>query len=81
MSRGAQLHHYPTKAALLAAAMEHLMERRHAEFRAAMGEPPVDVASALGKLWEIYSGPTFRAWLELVVAEVLEAYIDALYEV
>src|SRR5512132_1726013 len=34
VSRGAQLHHYPTRAALVLAAVEHLAERRAAEIRA-----------------------------------------------
>ncbi len=34
VSRGAQLHHYPTKAALVLAAVSHLAERRAAEIRA-----------------------------------------------
>ena len=33
VSRGAQLHHYRTKSALLIAAVEHLAERRSAELR------------------------------------------------
>ncbi|HEV7897408.1 MAG TPA: TetR/AcrR family transcriptional regulator [Planosporangium sp.] len=33
VSRGAQLHHYPTRAALVLAAVEHLAERRAAEIR------------------------------------------------
>ena len=34
VSRGAQLHHYRTKSALVVAAVEHLAERRAAELRA-----------------------------------------------
>jgi AcrR family transcriptional regulator len=70
VSRGAQLHHFPTKAGLLAAAVEHLFERRHAEFRAAIAEPadgdPLEAAFAT--LWQIYAGPTLGAWQELLVA-------------
>lgn len=69
VSRGAQLHHYPTKAALVAAAVEHLLERRHAEVRHAFAGParpsPREVLAELARL---YTGPTFAAWLELVVA-------------
>ena len=70
VSRGAQLHHYPTKAQLVAAAVEWLFETRHAELRdkmARVGE--ADRLDAAGDaLWEIYSGPTLQAWMELVVA-------------
>src|SRR5215468_7208823 len=36
VSRGAELHHFPTKAELMTAAVEHLLERRLREFRNAM---------------------------------------------
>jgi AcrR family transcriptional regulator len=70
VSRGAQLHHYPTKARLLAAAAEHLLERRHHEFQLRV-EPLADrqaIAVATNFLWSVYSGPTLKAWQELVVA-------------
>lgn len=71
VSKGAQLHHYPTKALLVAAAVEHLMSKRREEFEGAMRDLPegadrIDVA--LAQLWAIYSGPTLGAWMELVVA-------------
>ena len=71
VTRGAQLHHWPTKAELVAAAIEHLFLRRHEELRAALGAAPGgerSLPAVFGKLWEIYSGPTLVAWLELVVA-------------
>src|SRR3954452_10322451 len=71
VSRGAQLHHFPTKAELLAAAVEHLYARRRAEYRAAVAAMPdgVDrIDSSVDLLWSMFSGPTFPAWLELQVA-------------
>ncbi len=71
VSRGAQLHHYPTKEELLAASVEHLCERRLEEFQQmvqADSSPAGRVESAFDKLWEIYSGPTLMAWVELAVA-------------
>jgi len=71
VSRGAQLHHFPTKQALVTTAVEHLFRRRHDEFRAAFARAParVDRASAaIDLLWAMISGPSFHAWLELVVA-------------
>ena len=67
VSRGAQLHHYPTKAQLVAAAIERLFEQRHREFRETLARQP-DVPSALSALWKIYTGKTFYAWAELLVA-------------
>lgn len=71
LSRGAQLHHFPTKAELVIAAVEHLFERRRREFREAFGRVPADAdryAAAIDILWSMVSGPTFHAWLELAVA-------------
>ena len=79
VSRGAQLHHYPTKHDLVTAAMEHVLERRVSEFRArfAKAEVPSDVAgridAAVELLWAITKGPTFYAWLELLVASRTDA--------
>jgi AcrR family transcriptional regulator len=68
LSRGAQVHHFPTKAELVVAAVEHLFRRRHEEFRAAFAERERTLDAALDLLWEMFQGPTFDAWLELVVA-------------
>jgi len=71
VSRGAQLHHFPTKAALVTSAVERLFERRHAEFRRAFSDLPPGVGrggKAVRLLWQMVSGSTFHAWLELVVA-------------
>ncbi len=71
VSRGAQLHHFPTKQELVSAAVAHLFERRRAEFREAFGSLPEGadkIDAALDLLWGIFSSPTYYAWLELVVA-------------
>lgn len=71
MSRGAQLHHFPTKTELVASAVEHLFARRHAEFLAAIDALPASAdraAAGIDLLWSMISGPTFYAWLEMAVA-------------
>lgn len=71
VSRGGQLHHFHTKAELLTAAVDHLLERRTAEFRAAFaGLRPetVRVEDAVGLLWSMFDGPTFVAYAELWLA-------------
>ena len=81
LSRGAQLHHYPTRAELVAAAVEHLVARRHDEFRAAyarMLDGPTSVRAAIDALWKIYSGPTLHAWQELTVAARTDAELRRL---
>lgn len=64
VSRGAQLHHFPTKESLLIAAVEHLVDRRLSEILEAEPDPergPEILADA-------FSGPLFHAALELWVA-------------
>lgn len=77
VSRGAQVHHYPTKAALVAAAIERLFARMHDEFRSRLGgasptsDPPAqapDLDSTFAELWALYQGPTLCAWMELLIA-------------
>jgi AcrR family transcriptional regulator len=71
VSRGAQLHHFPTKAELVTEAVEHLFEKRDQEFREAFAKLPKDAErsrAAVDLLWSMVAGPTFHAWLELVVA-------------
>jgi AcrR family transcriptional regulator len=71
VSRGAQQHHYRTKTELVAAAIEHLLQRQRAEFERAFTQlPPGDrnVDGAIELLWKIYQGPVFAAVLELVMA-------------
>ena len=70
-SRGAQVHHYPTKQELVLAAVEHLLLRRVEEFGAAFERLDPEHrthAAALDLLWEHCFGPSFEAWLELAVA-------------
>lgn len=81
VSRGAQLHHYPTKEALVAAAVDHLLQRRVAELQDRLASAPagaLDLADAATQLWSIYTGDTFYAWLELVVASRTDDDLHAL---
>lgn len=71
LSRGAQLHHFGSKAALVTAAMEHLFERSIVEFQTALENLPVGadrVPEALDALWAILKGPTGAAYMELAWA-------------
>lgn len=71
LSRGAQLHHFGSKMALVTQAMEHLFERRLDEFRRGFAELPHDgdeTAAALDLLWSMVAGPAGHAYLELVIA-------------
>lgn len=71
VSRGALLHYYPSKQQLLAAAVEHVFQRRIGEFREAFAALPSGAdrrAAAVDLLWAMFRGSTFHAWLELLVA-------------
>jgi AcrR family transcriptional regulator len=71
VSRGAQLHHYPTKSALVVAAVEHLAERRIEDLRAeaaALPGGPHRLDRLIDTLAASFTGPLFVAELELWVA-------------
>jgi AcrR family transcriptional regulator len=71
VSRGALVHHFPSKTQLVAAAADRLVEQRVEDFRETMTalEPgELTVPAALDVLWSFYEGPTFAALLELTVA-------------
>jgi AcrR family transcriptional regulator len=71
VSRGAMLHHFPSKEELVLAAVEHLFHRRKAEFLAAFAKVPKNAdrpAAALDILAKILGGDSFYVWLELAVA-------------
>ncbi|MGD0452717.1 MAG: TetR/AcrR family transcriptional regulator [Solirubrobacteraceae bacterium] len=68
VSRGAHLHHFQTRQALLAAAMERLAERRGAELLAAAENLPEGrerLVQGLDLLWASYANPLFQAALDL----------------
>ncbi len=71
VSRGAQLHHFPTKAELITAAVERLLERRIEEFRKAFVDVPPGpdrLEYAIDVLWSMYESPCFVAVAELSMA-------------
>jgi AcrR family transcriptional regulator len=71
VSRGAQLHHFPSKSALVLAAVEHLSEVRGAELRHAAQAVPSGrrrTRAVLGMLADHFTSPVFTAALELWVA-------------
>ncbi|ROO85330.1 TetR family transcriptional regulator [Actinocorallia herbida] len=71
VSRGAQLHHFPTKNHLVLAAVEHLWESRaeaHRAAFAALPDGPDKVHRVVHLLGEHFSGDLYTAALELWVA-------------
>jgi AcrR family transcriptional regulator len=68
VSRGAHLHHFQTRQALLAAAAEHLTLRREAAMLAAAERLPAGrerFGPGLDVLWSAYADPLYQAALDL----------------
>jgi AcrR family transcriptional regulator len=87
VSRGAQLHHFPTKNDLVVAAVEHLSELRGEELREAARRLPTGTRrtrAVLEMFAEHFTSPVFTAALELWVAartdDVLRAAVVPLEE-
>ncbi len=71
VSRGAQLHHFPSKNDLVVAAVGHLAEMRGEELRqaaAALPDGPRRTRAVLQMLADHFTSPVFTAALELWVA-------------
>jgi AcrR family transcriptional regulator len=74
VSRGARVHHFPTKAALLASAVDHLYEQISDSYDEAFGgaqggkSDAERFRSGLRLLWSIYERPDYGAVLELQMA-------------
>ncbi len=74
VSRGAQLHHFPTRADLVAAAIEHLFDRMRREYQEAFsGADRADAGAAVDLLWAMFAKRHFAAVLELYTAARTDA--------
>nr|WP_123392819.1 TetR family transcriptional regulator [Nocardioides aurantiacus] len=80
VSRGAQLHHFPTKSDLVLAAVAHLSEVRGEELRVAAASLPSGARrtrAVLEMFAEHFTSPVFAAALELWVAARTDAELRA----
>jgi len=82
VSRGAQVHHFRHKEELVIGALDHICARRLAELEYAFEELPVGgmefrVATLIDLMWSAFRGPSFYAWLELVIAGRTEPMLRA----
>ena len=71
VSRGALLHHFPSKAELLVATIGHLAELRARDLKARAAElpdGPARIDAVLDLLWECFAGPLFQVTIELRAA-------------
>jgi AcrR family transcriptional regulator len=70
-SRGALLHHFPSKAELLVAAVDHLAEMRARELKmlaAGLPDGRARTDAVLDLLWQCFSGTFFQVAMELRTA-------------
>jgi len=88
VSRGARIHHFPTKALLLAGAVDYLYEQLADHYEQAFGRARAETSDAermragLRLLWSVYSRPGYVAVLELNMAARTDAELrDRLGEV
>ena len=71
VTRGAQVHHFPTRADLVAAAVRHLAARRAElafEKIDTVRQAPDPLDAGLDLMWEIHQGPVQYATVEMWVA-------------
>jgi AcrR family transcriptional regulator len=76
LSRGAQLHHFPTKSELVIAAVAHLAARRARDLREEakrLADLDDRIEAAMELIWTSFAGPLFYAALELWVAARTDA--------
>ncbi|MFD8385655.1 TetR/AcrR family transcriptional regulator [Streptomyces sp. NPDC059679] len=78
VSRGAAQHHFPTREDLFTAAVEHVATERSAAVRALLSqERPARAADVVEVLVDLYTGPLFRAALQLWVVASYEEQLGA----
>lgn len=71
LSRGAHLHHFGTRPALVAAALEELALRRGEDIRREVAALPAGderIEQALDAIWGWFTGPLFQASVDLAAA-------------
>ena len=80
VSRGAQVHHFPTKAELVAESVRHLARKRATELAdeaRALEEGPARLELVLDMMWRVHASPLFAASIELFVASRTDADLRA----
>lgn len=82
LSRGAMLHHFPSKIDIVRAAVEHLHGKRLKAFRRAMTRPAPDGADrvllGVKAFWDHVRHPMFVAFFELSVASRTDPELAAI---
>ncbi|MET0285819.1 MAG: TetR/AcrR family transcriptional regulator [Polyangiales bacterium] len=68
ISQGALFKHFPSKAALLSAAVEQLFSELVASYEGTFAQLPRDASHAFDLLWEFFTGPKLAIAFELYLA-------------
>ena len=78
VSRGAAQHHFPTRETLVTGVVAHMSELRAGSAAAALrGDGHRHTEAVLDSLFSLYSGPVFRAALQLWIAAAADAALRA----
>jgi AcrR family transcriptional regulator len=80
VSRGAAQHHFPTREDLVTAAVEHVADERIARLRAHVADLPTGpgrIQAVIDMIEHMYTGPLFRAALQLWVAACSDEQLRA----
>ncbi len=80
LSRGAHTHHFQTRPALVAAALEEMARRRGAEIRTELARLPegdARITRALDLFWRWYTSPLFYAFVDLAAVARTDAELRA----
>ena len=80
VSRGAQLHHFPTRAALIAAAVEHLYATLRTNYETRFAGLPAGrqrLGAAIDLFWAVWQDARLAAVVELHVAARTDAELGA----
>jgi len=78
VSRGATQHHFPTRDDLFTAAIEHMTVSRVRDIRATLTESadgPIPVRDVLDSLVGMYTGPLFKAALQVWTAAAVDPIV------
>lgn len=85
LTRGRLLHHFPSRAELLFASVDYLVQKRFKEVRLlAAGAPTngrVDVRKAVETIWTFHGGDQFWAYMELWMGARADAELASVFDV
>jgi len=82
ISRGAMRHHFPSRADVMKATIEHLHEKRLAAFRKAAANIPADQSRTkanIEALWHHINHPIFMVFIDLGLAARRDPELDAIF--